>query len=44
MRAISIFVEAVANGDNFNLKLLGEVVCGRGFNDVLMGDNDEGGR
>ena len=44
MRAINIFVEVSANEDSFNLKLLGEVICGGEFDDVLMGDGDEGGR
>ena len=44
IRAINIFVEVLANEDSFNLKLLGEVVCGGEFDDVLMGDGDEGGR
>ena len=30
--------------DSFKMKLPGEVVCGGKFDDVLMGDGDEGGR
>ena len=44
MRAIDIFVDVVANEDSFNMKLLGEVVCGREFDDVLIRDGDEGER
>ena len=44
MRAINIFVDVVANEDSFNMKLLGEVVCGREFDDVLIRDGDEGER
>ena len=42
MRPINIFIEVVANKDNFNMKLQGEVVCGGEFDDVLMRDGDEG--
>ena len=44
MRAINIFVEVIANEDSFLLKLPIEVVCGGEFDDVLMGDGDEGER
>ena len=39
-----MFVEVVGNEDNFNMKLLGEVVWGGEFDDVLIGEGDEGGR
>ena len=44
MRAINIFLEVIANEDSFNLKLPGEVVGESVFDDVLMGDGDEGRR
>ena len=44
MRAINKFVNVVANEDSFNPKLLGEIVCGGEFDDVLMGYCDEGRR
>ena len=40
----NMFVEIVGNEDNFNMKLLGEVVWGGEFDDVLIGEGDEGGR
>ena len=36
MRDINIFIEVVANGDSFNIKLPGEIVCRGEFDDVLM--------
>ena len=44
MRAINIFIEVVPNEDSFNMKLLGDVVSGGDFDDVLMLDGDEGER
>ena len=41
MRVIDIFAKLVANENSFYLKLLGEVVCGGEFDDVLMRDTDE---
>ena len=43
MRAMDMFIEVIANEDSFNMKLPREVVCGGEFDDVLMGEGDEGG-
>ena len=44
MRAINVFVEVIANEDSFNLKLSEHVVYEGEFDDVLMGDGDDGAR